>query len=225
MTWKPVLHAGHRLILLGLAAIGFQPADAQDPIESSGPYLHRAAGAVFPVQIGDFRRAQILRYDEGGRDISASYNLATPQGRLLITVYIYPAAEAARGKRTKLCEQGFESATEAIRKQYGSGASIEEGRPHEAPGTHKRLRHRATYRVDMKFDGELRPVRTEAHLYCYVGGDWFVKCRVSAPMAVTAPVAVGAFIRSGPWPGPGSAETVARAGAGREGGTPPRAQR
>lgn len=225
MTWKPVLRPGHRLILLGLAAIGFQPAAAQDTVESSGPYLHRAAGAVFPVQIGDFRRAQLLRYDEGGRDVSASYNLATPQGRLLITVYIYPAAAAARGKRTKLCEQEFESATEAIRKQHGPGASIEEGRPHDAPGTHKGLMHRAAYRVDMNFDGDVQPVRTEAHLYCYVGGDWFVKYRVSAPIAVTAPVAVGAFIRSGPWPGRGSAETLARLEAGREGGTPLPAQR
>lgn len=225
MTWKPALRAERRLVLLGLAAIGWQPAAAQNMVETTGPYIHGPAGAVFPVRVGEFRRASIHRYDEEGRNVSAGYNLATPQGRLLVTVYVYPAAAAARGKRTRLCAQEFGYATEAIRNQYGPGAPAEGGRAFEVAGTEKALRHRAAYRVSMNFDGEVQPVRTEAHLYCYVAGGWFVKYRVSAPVAVTAPGAVEAFIRTGPWPGRGSAETIAGLDPRRGRGTPLPAQR
>lgn len=77
----------------------------------------------------------------------------------------------------------------------------------------------------MRFDGEIRPVRSEVHLYCYVAGDWFVKYRVTAPLAVTAPAAVEAFIRTGPWPGRGMARTVAKLEPRQDGGTPLPAQR
>jgi hypothetical protein len=47
----------------------------------------------------------------------------------------------------------------------------------------------------------VQEIRSEAHLYCYVGGDWLVKYRVSAPVAVETGGPVEAFIRDGPWPG------------------------
>ena len=39
----------------------------------------------------------------------------------------------------------------------------------------------------------------------YVGGDWMVKYRISAPVAVKAGNQVRRFIRNGPWPGRSSA--------------------
>jgi hypothetical protein len=77
----------------------------------------------------------------------------------------------------------------------------------------------------MAFDREVQAVRSEAHLYCYVGGDWFVKYRVSAPVAVTAPGAVEAFIRTGPWPGRSSPEIHARLDPRAPRGTPLPTQR
>lgn len=210
MKRKAVPSATRSGVLLALAALGLQPADAQKPVEVRGPYFHRSAAAVFPVKVGEFRRAQIYRYDEDGRDVSAGYDLATPEGRLLITVYIYPAPSAAPGERTDLCDREFESVKGAIRDQQGAAVPGEEGSAFAVPGSHGDRRRRAVYSLSTNFDREVQAVRSEAHLYCYVGGDWFVKYRVSALIAVTAPAAVEAFIRSGPWPGRSSPETVAR---------------
>lgn len=221
---RPQSFKSSRLLAV-LMAIGWQPAAAQDPIEASGPYLHRAAAAVFPIQVGEFRRSQIHRYDGAGRDVSAAYNLATPKGRLLITVYIYPAAAAARGNRTERCAREFESAKDAILKQHGGAELVEEGPALDLPGADKARRHRATYRVDMSFDRQVQPVRSGVHLYCHVGRDWFVKYRITAPIAVDAPGAVETFIRTGPWPGRNSSETVARLEPRRGRGTPLGAQR
>lgn len=214
MTSKSLLNAGRSILPLALAALGWQPLAAQTPIEIPGPYLHREADAVFPVRVGEFRRSDILRYDEEGRDVSASYNLRTPQGRLLVTVYIYPAAPAAAEARTEQCEREFESAKGAIEKQHG-GRPIEEGPALAVPGTDGERRHRAGYRLSMPFDGKVQAVRSEVHLYCDVGGDWFVKYRVSAPASASAPEAVEAFIRTGPWPGRSSPETIAALGPDR----------
>lgn len=77
------------------------------------------------------------------------------------------------------------------------------------PGSDRRLRHRSTFRFRSPFDDKVQEINSEAHLYCYVGGDWLVKYRVSAPVAVDTRRAVESFIRQGPWPGRGRAETIA----------------
>lgn len=220
MNRKAVFSAGLGLVLLASAIVGLQPAAAQRRVETSGPYVHREAAAVFPVRVGEFRRSEVISYDPEGRDVSASYNLAAPEGRLLITVYIYPAAPAPAGERAALCEREFETVKGAIRNQLGAVPPVEEGAALAVPGTRRDLSHRAAYRLTVPFDSKVQAVRSEAHLYCYVGGDWFVKYRASAPVAVAVPAAVETFIRTGPWPGRASSETIARSDQGRRGGTP-----
>ncbi|HYG47330.1 MAG TPA: hypothetical protein VD846_05240 [Allosphingosinicella sp.] len=211
------------IVALAGAAAALQPASAQKSVEASGPYRHSAAAADFPVRVGEFRRADVYEYDDKGRDVSASYNLVTPEGRMLITVYIYPAA--AEGDRTEQCSREFGNVKGAIQEQHGVAAPAEEGPAIAVPGTNRDRGRRAVYRLNLRFDGEVRAVRSEAHLYCHVGGDWFVKYRVSAPVAVTAPGAVETFIRTGPWPGRSSAEAVARLEPRRGRGTPLPTQR
>lgn len=225
MAHTAVANAGQGLVLLTLAVAGWQPAAAQYRVETRGPYVHREAQAVFPLRVGDFRRSEVLRYDEDGRDVSASYNLAAPEGRLLITVYIYPAAAAPAGERAGKCEREFQTAKGAIRNKFGAVPPLEEGAALAVPGTRRELSHRAAYRLTLPFDSKMQPVRSEAHLYCYVGGDWFVKYRVSAPLSVTAHQAVEAFIRTGPWPGRSSPETIAALDPPSRRGTPHPTQR
>jgi hypothetical protein len=192
----------HRFILLVLAAASAgRPAAAQQEVAAEGAYLHGPARAVFPLQVGEFRRAKIHRYDETGEDVSASYNLATPAGRLLITVYIYPAAAAALADRARLCDEEFGAVNSAISSQHDNAAPIEQGSALPAQGTDRRLGHRSVYRFATPFDDRVQEIRSEAHLYCYVGGDWLVKYRVSAPLGVETRRPVEAFIRNGPWPG------------------------
>jgi hypothetical protein len=190
------------LLLLALAsALVAQSAAAQREIVTDGAYVHGPAQAVYPVQVGGFRRSDIYQYDSEGKDVSASYNLATPEGRLLITVYIYPAPPAAPAERAGLCDQEFGVVGTVISGQHGNVAPSEQGAALRVKGVDKSLAHRSVYRFSAPFDDRVQEIRSEAHLYCYVGGDWLVKYRVSAPAAVETRGPVKAFIRDGPWPG------------------------
>jgi hypothetical protein len=230
MDRKALLGVRQYGVLLALAFS--QPAAAQHEVVTDGPYVHGPARAVYPLQVGEFRRSDIYRYDEAGMDVSASYNLATAEGRLLITVYIYPAEPAARAERAQRCDEEFGAAEAAISSQHGNVEPVERGQAVSAAGVDPSLRHRSVYRFGGPFDDHVQELRSEVHLYCYVGGDWLVKYRVSAPAAVATRGPVERFIRTGPWPGRSSAERIARAeqiawpGLRRARfGTPHRAQR
>ena len=202
MITNTLLGARLGLLVLALAAAtGWQPAAAQRPVAVEGDYLHGPAHAVYPVQVGGFKRSDIYQYDEAGKDVSASYNLATPAGRLLITVYIYPAPPASRSDRAEVCGQEFEAVGTTISSQHGDVAPAEQGSAIRVNGVGRKLAHRSVYRFSIPFDNRMQEIRSEAHLYCYVGGDWLVKYRVSAPVAVETRGPVEAFIRDGPWPG------------------------
>lgn len=194
-------------LLLALAASpAADPAAAQREVAAGEAYVHGPARTVFPTQVGEFRRAKVHRYDESGRDVSASYNLATPAGRLLITVYIYPAAAAsASADRASKCNREFAAANLAVSSQHGNAAPVERGAARAAEGVDPGLGHRSVYRFASPFDDRVQEIRSEIHLYCYVAGDWLVKYRVSAPAAVETSGPVEDFIRSGPWPGRNSA--------------------
>ena len=200
---RNAVRAARYLLLLALAA-GW-PAAAQRRVVTEGDYLHAPAQALFPASVGEFRRSDIYQYDREGKDVSASYNLATPAGRLLITIYIYPAAAAAPAARAGLCDREFDTVNTAISSQHDNAAAAEQGAALPVEGVDRRLGHRSVYRFSSPFDDRVQPIRSEAHLYCYVGGDWMVKYRISAPVAVKAGNQVRRFIRNGPWPGRSSA--------------------
>jgi hypothetical protein len=223
MVWTDVVRARHGLILLALACAA--PAAAQREVVTDGPYFHGPARAVYPLQVGEFRRSEVYRYDESGKDVSASYNLATPEGRLLITIYIYPAAPAARAARTQRCDEELEVVEAAISSQHGDVRPVERGTALKAAGVDPSLSHRSVYRFTGPFDDRVQALRSEVHLYCYVGGDWLVKYRVSAPAAVETRGPVERFIRTGPWPGRASSEAIALARNAQTGGTALPAQR
>ena len=202
MVWKAVLNARHGLVLLALAAFGAAPAAAQREIVTDEAYVHDPAHAVFPVRVGEFQRSDIFQYDKGGRDVSASYERTTSNGRLLVTVYIYPAAPAASAAaRDRACDEEFDAVNAAISSQHGDAAPLPHSPALAVPGSAPDLRHRSIYRFRSPFGDRVQEIRSEAHLYCYVGGDWLVKYRVSAPVAVETRGPVEAFIRDGPWPG------------------------
>ena len=181
-------------------------AAAQQRIDAPGTVAHAAAGTGFPERIGEFRRASVTRFDDSGRDISASYNLVRPEGRLLISVYVYPAsrggpAPAGAAARTSLCQREFDAVRQVIAMQHKDASVVEAGDATAPAGTEPQLSHRSVFRFRTAFDDGIEDVRSEARLYCFVGGDWLVKYRATSPTAVNAAAAIDAFIRAGPWPG------------------------
>lgn len=202
-----------RIGFLGLAAalLLAAPAAAQRRIDDAGPVRHRAADAVFAPQVGEFRRTSTVSYRPDDSDMSASYVLARGGDRLLITVYIYPAGgvavgptsvESAEAARALLCRSEFEGVGQAVAQAHRGAEAVESG-PAPAPqGLPPAFAHRSVYRLTTEFFGQRQPVRSEARLYCYVGGRWLVKYRATSNESFAgASMELERFIALGPWPG------------------------
>lgn len=199
-----------RIIALLAALLTAAPVAAQQRIDRPGPVAHGQAHAVFPEQVGTFRRANVVSYGANGNDISASYNLVRDGGRLLITIYIYPAARIAAGPsggdaaevaRAARCLAEFQGVNGAVAQAHGGARPLESG-PASAPtGVGAGLAHRSVFRLRTNFDDRMQDIRSEARLYCYVGGDWLVKYRASSSEGMDVTADIEAFIAQGPWPG------------------------
>lgn len=192
-------------IFAALVAAPFAPAQSQRSIEAPGTVAHRSSGAHFPERVGEFRRSEIRQFDEAGDDIGATYNLIRPDGRLVLSVYIYPprGGRSASGEaaQRRHCNREFDSVTAVIAGQHKGAERIEEGGATPVSGVEAELSRRAVYRFVAPFNGAAQEVRSEVDLYCHVGGRWLVKYRATSNLGFDAAPAIEAFIRAGPWPG------------------------
>ena len=73
------------LLAVGIA-LGQTEIKLDDP---QATYTH-LMGFAFPSEVNGMPRIGLTRYDDGGKDISASYNHPSP--KITATVYVYPAA-------------------------------------------------------------------------------------------------------------------------------------
>ena len=181
------------------AAMLAPSAAAQQRIDTPGTYVHEAAGAAFPERVGEFRRTNVHRYDQAGENISSSYSLTRPDGRLHLTVYVYPSPRVPTAEaRIEICRQEFEQSRAIIASQNKDAERVEDG---AAPAAQGMSGHRSVYLFTTLYDGEDQQVRSEIDLYCHVGGQWQVKYRATFPAAYDATADIETFIRTGPWPG------------------------
>lgn len=189
-------------VCLLAALVAGVPAAAQGPIEARGTVTHRLADAHFPERLGEFRRQNVHQFDGDGADVSASYWLVRGGDRLLVTIYIYPAGRmGAAGSREQQCQAEFEGVGAAIVHQNRTARATGEGAAPVADGVPSALAHRAVYSMDAQFDGRPQPVRSEAWLYCFVGGEWQVKYRATSNAGFDASAEIERLVRTGPWPG------------------------
>jgi len=70
-----------------------------------------------------------------------------------------------------------------------------------ASGVPSGLSHRANYTFSLDLNGTPTTLQSQIVLYCYVGGNWFVKYRASSVPGVDLAGSLTRFITSGPWPG------------------------
>ncbi len=196
-----------------LLAVSSVPAAAQPrDIGRPGTITHSAAGAHFPERVGEFRRASVVQYDEGGTNVSASYNLVRGDGRLVLSVYVYPASAigtapgsggTAAGARASLCDRELRNVGVIIENQpqYRGARRIEEGSAPAVEGIDRGLSRRSVHSFTSEFNGRNQEVRSETDIYCFVGGEWLVKYRGTSNAGFDASQAIEEFIRTGPWPG------------------------
>ncbi|HEX6661511.1 MAG TPA: hypothetical protein VF067_06560 [Sphingomicrobium sp.] len=171
-------------------------------IEQAGPFVHVGTNTTFPEQFGDFARARIVRYeDPAGEDISAGYGLAVPGARIAFTQYIYPApAPTAQLTRELLCRDEFDGSAAEIDRHDNAHRLGEPAAP-AVSGVPSGLSHRASYTFSLDLNGNPTTLQSQIVLYCYVGGNWFVKYRASSVPGVDLDGALSRFITTGPWPG------------------------
>ncbi len=199
---KPRILFAAALALAPLAAL------AQQPIEQRGTIAHQAAGTGFAERIGEFQRSNATRFDSEGRNVAASYNWYPPGGRVLVTVYVYPAPPAAEAARRRECRGQFDQAQAAVTMQFKDASVVEQGPAPAMAGAEPALGHRSVLRFRTMFGNAEQDVRSEVRLYCYVGGDWLVKYRITSNAGLDVVAAIEAFVRAGPWPGRAAPEQI-----------------
>ena len=197
-------------IALLFAAPALAAAQPQD-ITRPGTVQHAGARAGFPEEVGEFRRSQVIRYGEN--DISANYDLRQGNDQIRLSIYIYPAPRVPRGQRMAACRQMMDGVSQAIFAQYPGAEMNEMGAAPVVPGTEPGLGLRTVHSIRISLrESEPEDARSESRLYCYVGGDWLVKYRVSSNAGIDFDVGalIDAFVRDGPWPGRGAGSIALR---------------
>ncbi|MGH6949451.1 MAG: hypothetical protein ACREH4_01120 [Vitreimonas sp.] len=170
-------------------------------------YVQAATGMTFPAQVGDFNRISVYRYAADGSNESAGYNLYRRGAEIAATVYVSPSPGLAIGPgsppetvlvaQALLCSAEFDRVQLGIQSAHEGEALVEEsGTTHgETPG------FRATYTfTSPNFAGRRNiAVKSEAYLFCYVGGRWSVKYRFTYPADHDVRAAIDAFMRDLAW--------------------------
>jgi hypothetical protein len=176
-------------ILLALALCASGPAAAQPgEIAAVGGYVQEASGMSFPPSVGDFRRVSLRRYTEDGSNESAGYNRRDGASYVGATVYVYPSPaitsigsprEAVEEARTTLCAQQAEAVRRELASVHPNLEPVEDGRTLLVQGERSFPGQRMSFRVTAPsgFGPSHPPLRSEAQLFCYVGGRWTVKYR------------------------------------------------
>jgi len=186
---------GLPIFAAALALSAAAPGAAQHQpllIDPPGPYIHRGSGFIFPTASGPFKRTRLIEYDVDATDVSAAYDVYEKGRESALTIYVYPAppttastdAEAAKLERDAVCQGEFEGVKSNVAGRHADVKLVHEGSiatpsPHFAGSGLDVL-----FEFSAEFRGKQQMVRSEAILYCYFGGKWLVKYRLTAPLTV-----------------------------------------
>src|SRR4051812_8105515 len=58
------------------------------PTETNKSYVHESTGFDFPFNVGAFRRAKVVAFDEAGKNVAVGYS--DPSLKIILTIYVYP---------------------------------------------------------------------------------------------------------------------------------------
>jgi hypothetical protein len=207
--------AGIRPLAL-LLVLAPTPAAAQPRlVQTDQPYVHQPSGMTFPTSVGAMPRIDVIEYSEDGQDVSAGYNIMEPDRRVAFTIYIYPAPPPADGTvgaeaRERQCEAEFEGVKAQIYMHPGAKV-IQEGSIQSPSPHHPQPGKRAVFSLDGLRDGAVMPLVSEADLFCFVGGKWHIKYRVTAIAGAPYQRELDELMQAIVWPA-GSSEDIAAAG-------------
>jgi hypothetical protein len=197
-------------VALAAALVGAAAAQTELQVPRGQDYVQAATGATFPARIGVFNRGRIVQYADDGTDMSAGYGRILPGEEIVVTLYVYPSPavasvnsppEVVTTARALTCSRQFDTVQQEIEQTYDDESLVSEGAfDFERNGvTH--IGFRATYTLTSPaFMGRANtPLRSEAYLFCHVGGRWSVKYRFSYPVDYDASAQIAAFMQDWAW--------------------------
>ena len=179
-------------------------------LRPEGSYTQAATGMVFPEAVDQFRRVNIIRYKPDGTDESAGYNDATPLHEINMTVYVFPSPPITSidspqsiidDTRQKLCQGQYERVQREVTGAHPDAVLVEKTDASRTQDGVTYAGHFASFDLtNTKFFGRADVAsRSEAYLYCYVGGKWSVEYRVDHPRDFDASGLISGFINDLKW--------------------------
>ena len=174
-------------------------------VEADKPYVHKPTGMSFPPAVGHLQRDKVIEYDREATDISAGYNLDEPDGRIVLTVFIFPAPMIEAGKNVadqqkRKCGEAFEDVKSQVFVHPGAKL-VEEGNVASPSPGHMHAGRRAVFTLRGMAYVELKgPLRSEADLFCYVGGKWLILYLATAPDGVAYESQLAELMHAIAWP-------------------------
>ena len=160
-------------LFAAIAALTTAPALAQGEVEDDGrPWLHQPSGTIFPALAGGFSRFSLYEYDATGRDASAGYRLGTPDGTLVVSVFVYPAFADMD------CKETFLDARIHI-DNYDGETLLSQSSPRSILGTDAETHYARYFIPEGATPQNLPDIYSDLYLTCPAGGQWLVKYRAS----------------------------------------------
>ena len=171
-------------------------------------FVHQPSGMAFPPAIGDFKRAQIVRYDQAGLDMSAGYNFESPDSDSVATVYVYPApslrsfgspAHVVQSARAKLCADEFQRRQREVMAFHPDARLVSEeavGRPQAGPAVEGK---KASYEFDAALRGRRQSLHSDLYVYCFVADKWAFEYRFTSERNPDSSARIAAFMKALVW--------------------------
>jgi hypothetical protein len=176
---------------------------------------HLATGFHFPPEVAGFERVSVQAFNGAATDVSISYASLTPGAQLAVTVFVTPApaVQASSAAEAQSCDQQFAAMDRRITKLHPDARQLVVGNVRSPSPQYAGTGKQVIYDYDDVFYGQKQTLRSETDLYCYVGGNWLVAFRATAPVKVDYAPKLASFMRALAWPSPGMGRPVSQAPA------------
>jgi hypothetical protein len=151
-------------------------------VRAGGAYVHHWSGMTLPTVIGELKRAAVMQFDSAALDVSGDYQMVSAEGRALATVYVYPTAAALPVPPQSVddgCRAEFDGVKQVLTQRFPSAELVDEWREDVPRLSGVAAGYAAAYDLTGNLLGPTEALRTEAYLFCGIGGLWNVKYRVS----------------------------------------------
>jgi hypothetical protein len=175
------------------------PAEPPQVISVSGPYRHPASGMEFPVEVGEFKRAQLLQYDKAGRNISARYDIDGAATKITAQIYVYPAKEGSTSQRAELCRSQLDAAASDFARPHPDARRTALDETATEQGSRRYQGLHARYEYDERLGADRMPWATQIYLFCSANDQWQIEYRFAAPRELTIAPIIDDFMHRLPW--------------------------